>query len=84
MQASSPQNQLTYFYKLTESASNRWLPGTAQGVLKITAYHDLFKTVTGTVAFTITTDTDPVQAPPKPARPTVIAVVCSFEHLPVK
>lgn len=84
LQASAPQNELTYFYRLTESASNRWFPGAAQGVLKITSYNDLFKTLTGTIAFTITTNTDPVEAPPKPARPTVIAVVCTFEHLGIK
>jgi hypothetical protein len=83
-ETSSSPVKVTYLYRLTESSSNRFFPGSSKGKLTISAYDSKFNTVEGEYSFTINSMNDPASASTSAFRETVVAVAGNFKNLPLK
>jgi hypothetical protein len=81
--SSTTESDAFYQYKVSSTASNKSLPGMAEGSLKITGYNPLHKTISGSLSFTVLSAVDPVSAP-NVIRQTKITINCSFQDLGLK
>ena len=83
---SSPASDVAahYLYRLSNSSSNRFLPGNSTGSLKILAYDSRFKTFTGNYNFTINSINDPVSSAINNFKETTISISGSFENVKLR
>ncbi len=82
--SSTAETEVSYQYRLSEASSNKVLPGTSSGNLKIVSYNSEFKTIKGEFSFTVNVANDPRSSAVSNFRQTTISVNGSFENLVIK
>lgn len=83
-EATSSEASIYYQYQLTSTSSNKLLPGSALGTIKIANYDSKFKTLSGQFTFVINAQSDPISSDINNFRQTTIAVIGNFENVAIK